>query len=128
MLRQQGCVYLFEWSTPIVCSDATNSSGCMLTDSQLQYTFDLSTLTGEVQVSSVSVGPARQLLFGSVLIRSVSSQLRLRLCFRSQGSLASTTSTCADLWHSRPVRTAPSARCPGLVPRTRPYRLASVRP
>lgn len=56
MLRLQGCVYLFEWATPIVCSDATNSSGCKLTDSQLQFTFDLSTLSGEVQVPTGSGG------------------------------------------------------------------------
>lgn len=52
MLKLQGCVYLFEWATPLVCSDAThtNTSGCQLTDSQLHFTFDLSTLSGEVQV------------------------------------------------------------------------------
>ncbi|XP_077408147.1 cation-independent mannose-6-phosphate receptor [Vanacampus margaritifer] len=50
MLRLQGCVYIFEWATPVVCSDATHTSGCNLTDAQLQYTFDLSTLTGQVQV------------------------------------------------------------------------------
>ncbi len=52
MLKQQGCVFLFEWATPIVCSDTKHINGCKLTDSQLQFTFDLSTLTGEVQVSS----------------------------------------------------------------------------
>lgn len=52
MLRLQGCVYLFEWATPVVCSDATNTSGCKLTDTQLQYTFDLTALSTEVQVSS----------------------------------------------------------------------------
>ncbi|TDH00702.1 hypothetical protein EPR50_G00191090 [Perca flavescens] len=56
MLRLQKCVYLFEWATPIVCSDAThtNASGCQLTDSQLQFTFDLSTLSGDVQVPAGS--------------------------------------------------------------------------
>ncbi|XP_044024917.1 cation-independent mannose-6-phosphate receptor isoform X2 [Siniperca chuatsi] len=54
MLRLQKCVYLFEWATPIVCSDATHTSGCNLTDSQLQFTFDLSTLSGEVQVPAGS--------------------------------------------------------------------------
>ncbi|XP_049445309.1 cation-independent mannose-6-phosphate receptor isoform X1 [Epinephelus fuscoguttatus] len=56
MLRLQGCVYLFEWATPLVCSDAThtNASSCKLTDAQLQYTFDLSTLSGEVQVPAGS--------------------------------------------------------------------------
>lgn len=52
MLRLQGCVYLFEWATPIVCSDTTRTSGCQLTDSQLQFTFDLSALSGEVQASA----------------------------------------------------------------------------
>ncbi|KAK9531251.1 hypothetical protein VZT92_010686 [Zoarces viviparus] len=56
MLRLQECVYLFEWATPIVCSDATqtNTSGCQLTDSQLKFTFELSSLSGEVQVPTNS--------------------------------------------------------------------------
>lgn len=52
MLRQQGCVFLFEWETPLVCPDATNSSGCQLTDTQLQFTFDLQSLSEDVTVSS----------------------------------------------------------------------------
>lgn len=57
MLRLQECVYLFEWATPLVCSDATrtNTSGCQLTDSQLQFTFELSVLSGIVEVSSVGL-------------------------------------------------------------------------
>lgn len=58
MLRLQECVYLFEWATPLVCSDATHTSGCQLTDSQLQFTFDLSALSGEVQVSSIALSSA----------------------------------------------------------------------
>lgn len=58
MLRRQGCVYIFQWATPIVCSDATQTVGCRLTDTQLQFTFDLSTLSGEVQVP-VSSGTYR---------------------------------------------------------------------
>ncbi|XP_034555992.1 cation-independent mannose-6-phosphate receptor [Notolabrus celidotus] len=54
MLRLQKCVYLFEWATPIVCSDATHTSGCQLTDAQMQFTFDMSALTGEVQVPAGS--------------------------------------------------------------------------
>ncbi|XP_070706018.1 cation-independent mannose-6-phosphate receptor [Pempheris klunzingeri] len=54
MLRLQECVYLFEWATPIVCSDSTQTSGCQLTDSQLQFTFDLSTLSGDIQVPAGS--------------------------------------------------------------------------
>ncbi|KAG7509424.1 cation-independent mannose-6-phosphate receptor [Solea senegalensis] len=48
------CVYLFEWATPVVCPDATHTSGCQLTDTQLQFTFDLSALSGEVQVPATS--------------------------------------------------------------------------
>lgn len=55
MLKRQGCVFLFAWATPVVCSDATHTSGCKLTDSQLQFTFDLSALSADVEVSSVSV-------------------------------------------------------------------------
>lgn len=51
MLELQGCVYLFEWATPVVCSDSTKTSGCNLTDSQLQFTFDLGTLSSDVHVS-----------------------------------------------------------------------------
>ncbi|XP_077950092.1 cation-independent mannose-6-phosphate receptor isoform X1 [Gasterosteus aculeatus] len=56
MLRLQECVYLFEWATPLVCSDATrtNTSGCQLTDSQLQFTFELSVLSGTVEVAASS--------------------------------------------------------------------------
>lgn len=60
MLRLQECVYLFEWATPIVCSDATHTSGCQLTDSQLQFTFNMSTLSGDVQVSSIGLLSAHQ--------------------------------------------------------------------
>uniref|UniRef100_A0A3Q2EC35 Insulin-like growth factor 2 receptor n=1 Tax=Cyprinodon variegatus TaxID=28743 RepID=A0A3Q2EC35_CYPVA len=54
MLALQGCVFLFEWATPIVCPDSTQTSGCQLRDSQLDYTFDLKSLSGEVQVKSSS--------------------------------------------------------------------------
>ncbi|XP_030577044.1 cation-independent mannose-6-phosphate receptor isoform X2 [Archocentrus centrarchus] len=50
MLRLQDCVYFFEWATPIVCPDTTETSGCRLTDSQLHFTFDLTKLSGEVRV------------------------------------------------------------------------------
>uniref|UniRef100_A0A3B4X1H8 Insulin-like growth factor 2 receptor n=1 Tax=Seriola lalandi dorsalis TaxID=1841481 RepID=A0A3B4X1H8_SERLL len=48
------CIYLFEWATPVVCSDDTHISGCQLTDTQLQFTFDLSPLKSEVQVPGPS--------------------------------------------------------------------------
>ncbi|XP_024912478.1 cation-independent mannose-6-phosphate receptor isoform X2 [Cynoglossus semilaevis] len=47
---QLECTYLFEWATSVVCPDATETHGCQLTDSQLQFTFDISSLSGEVQV------------------------------------------------------------------------------
>ncbi|XP_029532637.1 cation-independent mannose-6-phosphate receptor [Oncorhynchus nerka] len=50
MIRKHKCMYVFEWATPVVCSDATQTKGCTLTDSQLQFTFDLSPLSGEIQV------------------------------------------------------------------------------
>uniref|UniRef100_A0A3Q3MKC2 Insulin-like growth factor 2 receptor n=1 Tax=Mastacembelus armatus TaxID=205130 RepID=A0A3Q3MKC2_9TELE len=54
MLRLQECVYWFEWATAVVCSDATQTSGCQLTDSQLQFTFDLSSLSGEIHLPGPS--------------------------------------------------------------------------
>uniref|UniRef100_A0AAZ3RS97 Insulin-like growth factor 2 receptor n=1 Tax=Oncorhynchus tshawytscha TaxID=74940 RepID=A0AAZ3RS97_ONCTS len=50
MIRKHKCMYVFEWATPVVCSDATQTKGCTLTDSQLQFTFDLSPLSGEIHV------------------------------------------------------------------------------
>ena len=52
MVRQQGCEYAFEWATPLVCPDATQTNGCTLTDDQLQFTFDLAALSGEVSVAA----------------------------------------------------------------------------
>eukprot|EP00062_Callorhinchus_milii_P000078 gi/632935035/ref/XP_007887464.1/ PREDICTED: cation-independent mannose-6-phosphate receptor [Callorhinchus milii] len=46
MMRQSECSYVFEWGTPLVCPDSVMTSGCSLTDEQLQYTFNLSVLTG----------------------------------------------------------------------------------
>ncbi|XP_043930853.1 cation-independent mannose-6-phosphate receptor [Protopterus annectens] len=55
MLRQSSCSYVFEWATPVVCSDLESTSGCSLTDEQLHYTFNLSALTGgQYQVSSAT--------------------------------------------------------------------------
>ncbi|XP_034018710.1 cation-independent mannose-6-phosphate receptor isoform X2 [Thalassophryne amazonica] len=65
MLRQQGCMFLFEWATPVVCPDATHTQNCQLTDSQLKFTFNLSTLSGEVQVPAAS-GTYRINVCGSV--------------------------------------------------------------
>uniref|UniRef100_A0A665V9G9 Insulin-like growth factor 2 receptor n=1 Tax=Echeneis naucrates TaxID=173247 RepID=A0A665V9G9_ECHNA len=53
MMRLE-CVYLFEWATHVVCSDDTQISECKLTDTQLQFTFDLSPLKTEVHVPGPS--------------------------------------------------------------------------
>ncbi|XP_069028432.1 cation-independent mannose-6-phosphate receptor [Embiotoca jacksoni] len=66
MLRLQECVYVFEWATPLVCSDAINASGCQVTNSQLQFTFNLASLSGEVQVEGSS-GTYRINVCGSVV-------------------------------------------------------------
>ncbi|XP_076873911.1 cation-independent mannose-6-phosphate receptor isoform X2 [Brachyhypopomus gauderio] len=50
MIRQQGCTYMFEWATPLVCAETVSTQGCKLSVSQLQYTFDLSSLSGVNQV------------------------------------------------------------------------------
>ncbi|KAM9355931.1 cation-independent mannose-6-phosphate receptor [Pholidichthys leucotaenia] len=65
MIKLLDCVYYFEWATPIVCSDSTNTSGCQLTDSQLQFTFNLSPLSGEVKVKG-STGSYHINVCGSV--------------------------------------------------------------
>ncbi|KAL6486554.1 hypothetical protein MHYP_G00059460 [Metynnis hypsauchen] len=50
MIRQQDCMYMFEWATPVVCSETVSAQGCSLKVPQLQYTFNLSALSGVVQV------------------------------------------------------------------------------
>ncbi|KAG7460969.1 hypothetical protein MATL_G00204630 [Megalops atlanticus] len=55
MIRKSNCHYVFEWATPVVCSDSVTTKGCTLNDEQLQFTFNLSSLTGRTfQVSSAS--------------------------------------------------------------------------
>ncbi|XP_029452555.1 cation-independent mannose-6-phosphate receptor isoform X2 [Rhinatrema bivittatum] len=46
MLRKSECSFVFEWNTPVVCPDEVTTSGCSLTDQQLHYTFNLSSLSG----------------------------------------------------------------------------------
>ncbi|XP_016329709.1 cation-independent mannose-6-phosphate receptor-like [Sinocyclocheilus anshuiensis] len=50
MIRAQDCMYVFEWATPVVCAETITAQGCNLTVSQLRYTFDLSALSGTIQV------------------------------------------------------------------------------
>ncbi|MBN3306457.1 MPRI protein, partial [Amia calva] len=47
MIRKSSCSYVFEWATPLVCPDSVSFSNCRLKDEQLQFTFDLSPLTGQ---------------------------------------------------------------------------------
>ncbi|MEE6475517.1 hypothetical protein FKM82_010780, partial [Ascaphus truei] len=46
MLQSSECSFVFEWGTPIVCPDEVTSLGCAVTDQQLHYTFNLSSLSG----------------------------------------------------------------------------------
>ncbi|XP_068926465.1 cation-independent mannose-6-phosphate receptor [Petaurus breviceps papuanus] len=45
MIRTSGCDYVFEWETPIVCPDDVKTVGCSVTDEQLYYSFNLSSLS-----------------------------------------------------------------------------------
>ncbi|XP_056423214.1 cation-independent mannose-6-phosphate receptor isoform X2 [Hyla sarda] len=49
------CNYLFEWDTPLVCPDEESVLGCSLTDQQLQYTFNFSSLSKETYKASGSM-------------------------------------------------------------------------
>ncbi|XP_031437958.2 cation-independent mannose-6-phosphate receptor, partial [Clupea harengus] len=54
MIRRQQCMYMFEWATPVVCPEILTTDGCSLHVSQLQYTFNLTSLSGAVQVPTNS--------------------------------------------------------------------------
>ncbi|XP_037673819.1 cation-independent mannose-6-phosphate receptor [Choloepus didactylus] len=45
LLRTSECDFVFEWETPIVCPDEVKTEGCSLTDEQLYYSFNLSSLS-----------------------------------------------------------------------------------
>ncbi|XP_034964504.2 cation-independent mannose-6-phosphate receptor isoform X1 [Zootoca vivipara] len=47
MIGQSTCEYIFEWSTPVVCPDKVDVSGCSVADEQLHYTFNLSRLSAK---------------------------------------------------------------------------------
>ncbi|XP_061480276.1 cation-independent mannose-6-phosphate receptor isoform X2 [Rhineura floridana] len=55
LIWQSSCEYIFEWSTPVVCPDKVDISGCSVTDEQLHYSFNLSRLSGKPY--KVSAGP-----------------------------------------------------------------------
>lgn len=46
MIRKLDCSFVFEWETPVVCPDKVKTSGCSVTDEQLHYTFNLTSLSG----------------------------------------------------------------------------------
>uniref|UniRef100_A0A8C3PZL1 Insulin like growth factor 2 receptor n=1 Tax=Chrysolophus pictus TaxID=9089 RepID=A0A8C3PZL1_CHRPC len=46
MIRKLDCSFVFEWETPVVCPDRVKTSGCSVTDEQLHYTFNLTSLSG----------------------------------------------------------------------------------
>lgn len=45
LVWKSNCTYIFEWGTPVVCPDKVDISGCSVTDEQLHYTFNLSSLS-----------------------------------------------------------------------------------
>lgn len=47
MIGESACEYIFEWSTPVVCPDKVDVLGCSVTDEQLHYSFNLSSLSGK---------------------------------------------------------------------------------
>ncbi|XP_027525200.1 cation-independent mannose-6-phosphate receptor [Corapipo altera] len=46
MIMKLECSFVFEWETPVVCPDKVKTSGCSVTDEQLHYTFNLTSLSG----------------------------------------------------------------------------------
>uniref|UniRef100_A0A673TKJ8 Cation-independent mannose-6-phosphate receptor n=1 Tax=Suricata suricatta TaxID=37032 RepID=A0A673TKJ8_SURSU len=69
LLRTSDCDFVFGWETPLVCPDEVRVDGCALTDEQLHYSFNLSSLSGipfkvtrdsrtySVGVCTVAAGP-----------------------------------------------------------------------
>lgn len=45
LLRTSDCDFVFGWETPLVCPDEVKMDGCSLTDEQLHYSFNLSSLS-----------------------------------------------------------------------------------
>ncbi|XP_053447080.1 cation-independent mannose-6-phosphate receptor [Nycticebus coucang] len=45
LLRTSECDFVFEWETPVVCPDEVRTEGCSVTDEQLLYSFNLSSLS-----------------------------------------------------------------------------------
>lgn len=62
LIRTNDCDFVFEWETPIVCPDEVKTQGCAVTDEQLLYSFNLTSL-------STSTFKARLSPWGSVTVR-----------------------------------------------------------
>nr|XP_045014516.1 cation-independent mannose-6-phosphate receptor [Jaculus jaculus] len=45
LIRTSECDFVFEWETPVVCPDEVKTDGCALTDEQLLYSFNLTSLS-----------------------------------------------------------------------------------
>lgn len=45
LIRTNDCDFVFEWETPIVCPDEVKTQGCAVTDEQLLYSFNLTSLS-----------------------------------------------------------------------------------
>lgn len=45
LIRNNDCDFVFEWETPIVCPDEVKTQGCAVTDEQLLYSFNLTSLS-----------------------------------------------------------------------------------
>ncbi|XP_055982014.1 cation-independent mannose-6-phosphate receptor isoform X3 [Sorex fumeus] len=48
LLRNSDCDFVFQWDTPLVCPDEVRTDGCALTDEQLFYSFNLSSLSKNI--------------------------------------------------------------------------------
>lgn len=48
LVRTSECDFVFQWDTPLVCPDEVKADGCALTDEQLFYSFNLSSLSKNI--------------------------------------------------------------------------------
>lgn len=94
LLRTSECDFVFQWDTPLVCPDEVKADGCALTDEQLFYSFNLSSLSKNIfkvctciqppgsaaSLHTRGEGPQRTLLHGSGDQGGLSGQVSL-LCY-----------------------------------------------
>lgn len=59
LLRVSDCDFVFEWETPLVCPDEVRTEGCSLMDEQLDYSFNLSSLSRSTFKVSPALSSAR---------------------------------------------------------------------